>query len=567
MSFCSIHFAVVQPTKRNTALARLVYQTCSLADDRFGRIDYRRYADCRVGGGVLLPVGAPTEFAEWEHFFMAAAFRETRRDAQEGRTVDFALPRAVPRALLLPLAAFALLPFVEGGMAVRVDVESVCASDGEANPHAHCWLAQRVLGQDGFGFKERSWNALFRRGGGRYARAVLAGRITLGCAMLGVEAYVDPRCNAVKGAGIPEQRLPRPMFCAHNEGRYVAAVEALKASRRLRRDRKAPQRIPEPELARMTVTNAAVYRVGEQEAAELRRRFADAAREAGYELNGELDAASGLPTVSLTGTSVAFDGRAFEIAATGNSEDAAIVARFVRRLGWPALVVEGGARLADLMAIAAASEGVFMVNRAPSAGARDLIARAFFHEMKAAIARHDPLGVAAKFLADHEATKACTEVVGVAVAEVSMQADAASEDDLRSAADPVGPNVDPVQPGKVAEPASMFAPIAATADHDAGAVAAGADVRRAAGSPSEAIDDLESLPDDDSWKIRPDASVLAQIARSLQDADERQRQRLQNLDGILRRTEDRSSALRSGERRPPSGASVSASTGNPKPLW
>lgn len=91
---------------------------------------------------MLLPADAPAEFGEWENFLNAAAFRETRRNAQEGRIVDFALPRGVPRELLLPLAAFALLPFVDRGMAVRVDVESVCASDGENNQHAHAWLSR-----------------------------------------------------------------------------------------------------------------------------------------------------------------------------------------------------------------------------------------------------------------------------------------------------------------------------------------------------------------------------------------------------------------------------------------
>ncbi|OKO79815.1 hypothetical protein [Bradyrhizobium sp. AS23.2] len=82
----------------------------------------------------------------------------------------------------------------------------------------------------------------------------------------------------------------------------------------------------------MTVTNAAMYRVSDQEAAKLRKRFTDAAPEVGYELESDMDAPSGLPTVSLTGTSVAFDGRAFRIADAGSSEDAAIVTRFVRQL-------------------------------------------------------------------------------------------------------------------------------------------------------------------------------------------------------------------------------------------
>lgn len=546
MSFSSIHFSVVQPSKGYSAVRRFAYQTCSTATDRFGRIDYRRYASYRVGGGVLLPTGAPAEFAEWENFYGIAAFRETRRDGQEGRILDFALPRAVPRKLLLPLAAFALLPFVEGGMAVRLDVECVPASDGEENPHAHSWLAQRVLEQDGFGLKQRSWNALFRRNGGRYVRALVAARLTLGCAILGVEAHVDPRRNEVRGGGIPEARLPRRAFCMHNDGRHVEAVEQLKASRPLRR--KAQRRAAVPEAATMTVTNAAVSRVGNEDAAKLRKRYADAAEELGHELEIVLDASSGLPAVSLRGTSVVFDGRAFAIAATGNSEDAAIVARLVRRLDWPALVVEGDGRLADLMAIAAADEGVFMVNRAPSLGARDIIARAFLGELKSAIARHDPLGVAAEFLADFAAKAACPPI-GEAAEQTIARADAALDDDFASAADSAHPNIVPVQPSELAEAASALSPLAATSGGDARSLAAGSDARQTADSSSEAIDDFDSLPDDDSWKTRPDPTMLMQHARELQADDERQRKRLDEVDELLRRMRDRPSRPRSEDLR------------------
>jgi hypothetical protein len=548
VSFCSIHFGVVQHTKRYTAIARLAYQTSALATDRFQRVDYRCYAGFHVGGGVLLPAGAPAQFAQWDNFYAMAAFRETSRNAQDGRILDFALPRAVPRDLLLPLAAFALMPFVGLGMAVRLDVECVPASDGEPNPHAHAWLAQRKLEQDGFGLKERSWNTLFRRDGGRYVRGLVAAQITLGCAILDVDAFVDPRRNDARGAFTPEQRLPRKAFNIHNAGGHVEEVEQLKASRQLKRDRKAPKHAPQPEVASTTVTNAAVDRVNDDEAAGLKKRFTDAAEEAGYELKSNLDAASGLPTLSLSGTSVAFDGRAFLIARTGGSEDAAIVARFVRQLDWPALVVEGGPRLADLMAIAAANEGVFMVNRAPSAAARNLISRAFFDELKAAIAHHDPLGLAAKLLADFEENMACTHV-DEPVDEAFVQA--ASQVDLQSVADRVPPNTVPAQPVKAAGPASAFAPTVTTSGNDGRAVAAGSDARQTAGSPSEAVDDLESLPDGDSWKIESDPPQLAKTARYLQAYANRQLQELEEVDEIMRRMRDRSSELRETARPPP----------------
>lgn len=86
-----------------------------------------------------------------------------------------------------------------------------------------------------------------------------------------------------------------------------------------------------------------------------------------------------------------------------------------------------------------------------------------------------------------------------------MRVDAAREDDLQSAADPVFANIVPVQPGNVAETAFALPPIVTTSGNDARAVPAGSDVKQqTVGAPFEALDDLESLPDSDSWKIGPD---------------------------------------------------------------
>ncbi|WP_448030759.1 MobA/MobL family protein [Bradyrhizobium liaoningense] len=476
----SIYFAVLKRSEDYTAAERFAYQTCDVAEGKFGRVDYRSDADCHIGGGVLLPMGAPAGFADWETFRAAAVSTEKRKDGQEGRIVDFSLPRGVARMLLLPLAAFALLPFVEHGMAVRLDVECVDASDGKPNPHAHSWLAQRRMDQHGFSLKERKWNAEFRRNKGRYARARIAGRLTLGCAILGIDAYVDPRTNEAKGEGNPEERPQRWMFHARKEGRQVEAIEQLLESRELKQKNKAPRQAPGPQEGSVIVTNAAVYSVGAKWASALRMQFVDLAQKAGYEPRAQL----GSPVVALSGTSVAFDGRKFRIGAAGSSEDAAIVAHFVRELDWPALVVNGGARLADLMAIAAANEGVFMVNRAPGDAARDLIARAFYGEMKAAIARHDPLGIVAEFLAKFEMNTVGTQV-GAAL-DAPLRLDVAREDDPQSPANLPVPNATPVQPSDVAEPASTVAPMATSVD-DGRRLAAGRDVRRTAASSSEMI--------------------------------------------------------------------------------
>ena len=134
MGFCYIHTGVIQRAKGYTALARLAYQTCGSVNDGFRRVSYRAYAAHHLGGLVLLPRHAPAELADLLEFVAAVGLRENRRDAQEGRIVDFAIPRQVPPELLLAVAAFVLLPFVELGMSIRIDVECPPASDGQPNP-------------------------------------------------------------------------------------------------------------------------------------------------------------------------------------------------------------------------------------------------------------------------------------------------------------------------------------------------------------------------------------------------------------------------------------------------
>ena len=147
---CRINGFVLQRSKRQSAIMQLGYQMCTYAADEWSHADYSRFASDHLGGVILLPEGANSRFADEGDFIMATCFREERKDAQEGRVITFSLPRELPDQLLLPVSAFAIAHFVEQGMAARLDVECPLASDGERHPHAHCYLAQRVLEEDGY---------------------------------------------------------------------------------------------------------------------------------------------------------------------------------------------------------------------------------------------------------------------------------------------------------------------------------------------------------------------------------------------------------------------------------
>lgn len=80
-----------------------------------------------------------------------------------------------------------------------------------------------------------------------------------------------------------------------------------------------------------------------------------------------------------------------------------------------------------------------------------------------------------------------------------MRADAASDDNIASPENLEDANSGPVKSGKLANPAPALMPIPAPLDNDAHGLAGGSDVWQSAGSSSETIDDLEGLPDDESW--------------------------------------------------------------------
>ena len=400
MGHCHIQTTIIQRSRGHTALGRLAYQACEYFDDGFRKADYLPFSDAHLGQVILLTHGAPPEFAQAENFLMAVAFREQRKDSQEGRALDFAIPRAVPDHLLLAVAAFTVLPFAALGMAIRVDVECPRASDDRLNPHAHCFLAQRTLEADGFGPKQRVWNTLFRRDGGRHYRAIVAGRLTLACAILGIEAHVDPRRHDEAGANKPEPRLAPVLWRIHQEGGNVPAIEELGRQRHLKSKFAAPRdQGPDPQGC-ISVGSAVPFPDNRARAAAALKVVVDKAHATGLHVEEFSHERSShlITSVRLGGTVVTFDGEIFRLKGDGSAQEAALIVDLARALEWPALVVEGDERLADMIILAGATHGLTAVNRAASAAAIRLISEAQFEKFLDQMARHDPLGVVADLL-------------------------------------------------------------------------------------------------------------------------------------------------------------------------
>jgi hypothetical protein len=173
---------------------------------------------------VLLPRHADAALSDPHTLLERTAFRETRRDAQEGRRLVIMLPRAVPTALAACVVAYAIAPWIELGMVAQIDVHEPLASDGVRHPHVHIWISQREVEGAEFGRKNREWNRIFVRQV-RVFRASIAARMTQAMAMLGIAEAVDPRSHRVANRQPPSPRLPRHM------ARQPRQLRALAASR------------------------------------------------------------------------------------------------------------------------------------------------------------------------------------------------------------------------------------------------------------------------------------------------------------------------------------------------
>lgn len=226
-----VHLGVIQRSRRQTARARLAYQSCQKCRDQFGNHgDYRAAQEWHLGTVVLLPPGADPKLASPPKFLDAVVRAERRHDAQEGRTLDFTLPRAIPYGLEILVASWIVAPLVRAGMAMQLDVERPPALDGAPNPHVHVFIAQRELLWSGFGKKRREWNKAFRDDNGGAIRQLVLSRIDSACQILGVQEERRPTDTANVENG-PEPRIPRALWYSHTR-RDVDAIDALRERRR-----------------------------------------------------------------------------------------------------------------------------------------------------------------------------------------------------------------------------------------------------------------------------------------------------------------------------------------------
>ncbi len=204
MAIFHLSVKVISRSSGRSAVAAAAYRGAErLHDERLDRDHDFTNKDGVVHSEVLLPEGAPEEFADREKLWNAVEAAEKRKDAQLSREVEFAIPRELTREQGIELAReFAEAEFVEKGMIADLNVHWDIGADGQPKPHAHVMLTMREVGKDGFGAKVREWNKaeLVEQWRERWAD-----RVNQRLAELDIDARIDHRSLEAQGIALEPQ--------------------------------------------------------------------------------------------------------------------------------------------------------------------------------------------------------------------------------------------------------------------------------------------------------------------------------------------------------------------------
>ena len=161
MAIYHLSGSVISRSKGKSCIASAAYRSGELIyDERQGRgFDYTRKQDIAYKE-IILPPNAPVWMLDRQKLWNAVESSETRKDSQLAREFNFALPRELTKDQNIALAReFIQNEFTSKGMIADLCIHDGKSKTGEEQPHAHVMLTLREVSQEGFGLKQRSWNA------------------------------------------------------------------------------------------------------------------------------------------------------------------------------------------------------------------------------------------------------------------------------------------------------------------------------------------------------------------------------------------------------------------------
>lgn len=157
MAIYHASFKIIGRSSGRSSTAAAAYRAGEkIVDQRTGEIhDYTRRNGVDAAF-ILAPGNAPKWAYDRSKLWNAVEFVEKRKDAQLCRELNVAVPIELDQQQARQLVTeYVQSSFVEEGM-----IADVCFHDMESdNPHAHIMLTMRTVDREGFGKKNRDWNA------------------------------------------------------------------------------------------------------------------------------------------------------------------------------------------------------------------------------------------------------------------------------------------------------------------------------------------------------------------------------------------------------------------------
>jgi Ti-type conjugative transfer relaxase TraA len=205
------HFSVqvISRAAGRSAVAAAAYRAGErLHDERLDRDHDFRAKSGVVHSEILAPEGAPERLNDRATLWNEVEAGGKRKDAQLAREVEFSIPREMSEKQGVQLARdFVKKQMVDRGMVADLNVHWDKAKDGSPKPHAHVMLAMRDVGPEGFGKKNREWNAIEQLKGWREAWAA---HVNERMAELGLEGRIDHRSYEAQGIELEPQHKIGP---------------------------------------------------------------------------------------------------------------------------------------------------------------------------------------------------------------------------------------------------------------------------------------------------------------------------------------------------------------------
>jgi hypothetical protein len=158
MAIYHLSMQIISRSKGQSAVAAAAYRSGEKLHDE--RTDEQKFYARNVQPEtmILTPTNAPEWMKDRNRLWNEVEKVENRKDSQLARELNIALPIELNQDQQKELIqSFAQNEFVQKGMVADIAIHR----DDTNNPHAHIMLTMRNLYQDGFGKKNRDWNADF----------------------------------------------------------------------------------------------------------------------------------------------------------------------------------------------------------------------------------------------------------------------------------------------------------------------------------------------------------------------------------------------------------------------